>query len=191
MRDSRARSATPARVLIVEDKDMTAQRLARIVQQAAGLDLVGVASTLETGLAQLNMQQPDIVLVDLGLPDGNGIDIIHAASDAFWGCDAIVISIFGDEGRVVSAIQAGAKGYIQKGGAEADIVRSIESLRAGGSPISPQIARHLLTMLAQGRIETADARGADHGLTARETEVLRAVSRGFKRQEIADQMKIS
>lgn len=183
------------KVLIVEDRGEIAARLSDAVIKSDGFEMIGVATTLERGLDLLFAQKPRIVLIDLGLPDGSGIELIRAISGYAnesdqWICDALVISIFGDESRVVQAIQAGAKGYILKGGGLKTICDDIQSVIDGGSPMSPQIARHLLDMVKHVP-NSANTDDPHIELTARETEILRAVAKGYKRREIGEKLGIS
>ena len=181
-------SGTGHTVLIVEDRDEIAARLRDMVKASPALEIVGVADSVDRGLQLLFDQRPRIVLVDLGLPDGSGVEIIRAVTQANWTCDALVISIFGDEARVVEAIQAGARGYVLKSSGLDHINSDIQAVVDGGSPISPAIARHLLAMLKQ-RV-TPETRETLQ-LTARETEILQAVALGYKRREIGEQFNIS
>lgn len=183
------RQQSAASVLIVEDRADIARRLQRVVESTSGISLAGIAESLTSGLEQLYTHHPRLVLIDIGLPDGSGIDLIRAAARVPWDCDTLVISIFGDETRVIEAIQAGAKGYVLKGQEMEKVGEDIIAVLEGGSPISPTIARQLLTVLK----DTAPTQ-ADHAsgvLTQRETEILKAVSRGYKRREIADQLGIT
>lgn len=175
-------------ILIVEDRPEIASRLHRTVAQDKNLMVTGVADTLILGLEMLQELRPRVVLIDLGLPDGSGVEIIKAAVKADWECDALVISIFGDEARVIEAIQAGAKGYVSKSGGLKDIGSDILSVISGGCPISPSIASHLLTLL---KLQSESETGVKLDLTGREIEILRAVAQGYKRREIGHQLKIS
>lgn len=176
-------------VLIVEDRPEIAARLQRAVNEDASLICTGIAATVDQGLTLLFDSKPRVVLVDLGLPDGSGIEIVRALAQADWTVDALVVSIFGDEERVVDAIKAGARGYVLKGGDLGTIAQDIVSLIEGGSPISPAIARHVLNMLSEGMDAKSD--NSDTSLTQREIEVLRAVARGYKRREIGEMLGIS
>ena len=183
------RQQSEASVLIVEDRTDIARRLERVVSATSGITLGGVAPTLTEGLEKLYDVQPRLVLVDIGLPDGSGVELIRAVAQVDWTCDALVISIFGDETRVIEAIQAGAKGYVLKGQEMEKVGEDILSVLDGGSPISPTIARQLLTVLKD--TAPTPANPDSDVLTQRETEILKAVSRGYKRREIADQLEIS
>ena len=177
-------------VLIVEDHNHTATRLKRDVMRNPKLTVCAVALGLQSGLTFFNQHKPRVVLCNLGLPDGTGIDLIKEVASCDWVCDSVVISVFGDEERVLTAIEAGASGYILKNSTEHDICTDILSVIAGGSPISPKIARHLLTLVGENTAYKTTRKG-DMVLTPRETEILRAVANGFKRHEIAKDLSIS
>jgi len=176
-------------VLIVEDRLHTAARFRSAVEAHPAFTVAGIAHLLENGLQMLEDLRPRLVLIDLGLPDGSGVDLIRAVRRADWDCDSLVVSVFGDEHRVISAIRAGARGYILKTAGQLDIGESMESVIEGGSPMSPQIARYLLNLVGPDRGEHSPDAVID--LTSREQEVLAAVARGYRRQEIATRLSIS
>jgi len=173
----------PPSVLLVEDDAPTRQRLARAIEADATLRLAGAAGTRAEGLAGLTSLRPDILLTDLDLPDGSGIELIRAARALDPAPLPMVITVFGDEKHVVAAIEAGALGYLLKDGTQDYIARSLHELVAGGSPISPPIARHLmLRMRPPPPAESSE--DAPH-LSEREREVLGAIVKGFSYAEIA------
>lgn len=180
-------------VVIIEDKPEIMARLQAAVAATPSLSVTGTATSLDQGLEMIFKLRPRVVLVDIGLPDGSGIEAISAAALADWPIDSLVISIFADETRVVDAIRAGAKGYILKGGDLENIGSDIQEVIKGGSPISPSIARHLLSIVSR---EFKDPSGEEAGdfpnpLSEREMEILRSVARGYKRREIATRLGIS
>ncbi len=177
------------RVLIVEDRDATARRLAKTIESDDSLSVVGVVHTVASALECLAREKPDVALVDLGLPDGSGIDVIAACAASEWECLGVVISIFGDEERVIEAIRNGARGYLQKGARAPEILRSVKAVLAGGSPISPQIARYLLDELT--RMPTERPKPERDVLTQRELEILNDLAQGYRRREVAERLQIS
>jgi DNA-binding NarL/FixJ family response regulator len=181
----------PHTVLLVEDNDATRDRLARAVDGSPGLRLIGVASTCREARERLDNLAPEVLLVDLGLPDGSGIDVIREAKRRHARTEAMVITVFGDEKHVVSAIEAGATGYILKDGSNEYIGESIRELLRGGSPISPAIARHLLRRFQDSPPPPPDGEAQIPGLTEREREVLRLLVKGFTFQEIGGLLAIS
>src|SRR5215831_17684918 len=135
------------RIVVVEDDARFRVAFAAAIEGAADLVLQAEASSLQEGLALLDGPPADVLLVDLGLPDGSGIDLIKGARSAWPRCDIMVSSVFGDEFHVLRSIEAGAVGYLLKDSEPERIVEQIRSLRAGGSPISPLIARQVLAKL--------------------------------------------
>ncbi|MEP2920383.1 MAG: response regulator transcription factor [Sulfitobacter sp.] len=177
-------------VLIVDDHVHTAARFGASIDAEPALATCAIAYDLRTGLDALAVHKPRIVLTDLGLPDGDGIEIVKAIAAADWTCDCLVISVFGDEERILRSIRAGAKGYILKNSPNEDIARDTLSVIAGGSPISPKIARHLISQFTSSPSAKQPA-GSAVSLTPREVEILNAIAKGFKREEIADILGIA
>lgn len=190
-------------VLIVEDDPITREFFARSVAACAGLVLVGAVASVHEALAVLDAQggQVDVLLTDLGLPDGSGLDVIRHALRCNPTLESLVVSMFGDDENVLAAIEAGALGYIHKDSTPEDVAQAILDMRAGASPISPMIARRVL---AKYRVQASNvpvapvntaqaateniaigAASADSLLTPREQQVLSLVARGFSYAEIA------
>ena len=183
-------------ILIVEDDVATRHWLASELQATPGVQVHCSASVTEAR-QWLQMQRPDIVLTDLGLPDGSGTEVIECAVRLHPQCEVLVISIFGDEAHVVAAIEAGASGYLLKDSSFDNLGEQLQHLREGGSPLSPQIARTLIRRHrtpAGGMTEApevaAEAASAQ-ALTARELEVLTFIAKGFSYQEGADMLGVS
>lgn len=185
------------RVAVIEDDQNVSTALARAIDGAPDMALLAVAASLADGMRLLQGPPAEVMLVDLGLPDGSGIDFIRAVRHAWPLCDVMVFSVFGDEASVLDSIKAGAKGYLLKDCVPAQMVKEIRSLCAGASPISPRIARHVLMRLARGdaqapNIERSSPAQTESGaLSAREVEVLSHVARGYTYEEIAQKMLIS
>ena len=182
---------TPGRVnvFIVEDDALTRESLRSRIEAHPKLRVGAAVGSAADGLAALALARPDVLLSDLGLPDGSGIDVIRGALRRYPGLPIMVITVFGNEQRVVGAIQAGASGYLLKDDATHEIGMAIELLLGGGSPISPAIARHLIRHF-QAPAETQDTNGREP-LSARELEVLNLASKGFSYAEIAQLLGLS
>src|SRR3954468_10715900 len=165
-------------VLIVEDEPEFLRRFTNAVLTDPNLALAGSAGTGRAAIAMLEAAPPDVVLLDLGLPDINGVEVIRHAMRQPRPCDVLVVSMFDDDQNVMASIEAGAAGYVLKDSLPESIVSSIQELRGGGSPISPGIARRILTRfrltLAPVRPATTSSRAAAPAtspLTERETEL--------------------
>jgi DNA-binding NarL/FixJ family response regulator len=174
------------RILIVEDDPNFRLRFAEIVQSCADFELVDAVGSCAEALASMQQARPDVLLCDLGLPDGDGADIVRAARAAYPELDAMVVTVFGDEAHVMRSLEAGATGYLLKDSLPEDIIHTIKLLHEGGSPINPIIARRLLQRF--GGSPTPSEPGM---LSERERDVLRLVAKGFRTPEIAELLKIS
>ncbi len=178
------------RVLIVEDQPATRERLAGIVAATAGLELVAALPDFGSAAQWLESEPaPTVMLVDLGLPDGDGLDLIRLSRRLDPQPEVMVISVFGDERHVVRAIEAGATGYLLKDSSAEEIGQGILRLIDGESPISSSIARHLLRRL-QPTVQAAPTGDGPH-LTRREHDVLRLIAKGFAYAEIAAHLGMS
>jgi DNA-binding NarL/FixJ family response regulator len=180
-------------VALVEDDSATRERLACSVRAQSSLKLVAEYSNGADALSGLASHAPDVLLVDLGLPDMSGLELIRFAAERYPDCDILVISIFGDEANVLAALEAGARGYLLKGSLQHDIAFDIRDIRNGGSPLSPVIARQMLKRLRMPvRQALAKKTGEEETmLTAREGEILNAISRGFSYAETAQMLGVS
>lgn len=193
--------APPIRVALIDDDAHFSAAFAQALASAPDMRAAGAAATLRDGLALLQRASPaDILVVDLGLPDGSGIDAIRAARAAWPHCEIMVATVFGDEAHVMRSIEAGATGYLLKDSSAADIVRELRSLHLGGSPMSPLIARHVLTRLRAPASDTvtppppppASPPGTTPAaLSPREYQVLNDITRGFSHDEIAQRLAVS
>lgn len=177
-------------IVIVEDDAQVRNRLAEIVRGSDQLELLAATEDFTSGAQALIERQPDILLVDLGLPDGSGIDIIKQISINNLSTEAIVISGFHDEYHVFKALEAGAKGYVIKHDLSDKILDGIEMLLNGGAPISPLIARLMLQRF-NSNPETTDDEPLKESLTERQIKILKLVSQGYSSKEIAEQLNIS
>lgn len=182
-------------VAIVEDDLGFQVALGRAIDAAPDIWLAGAAGTRAAGLALLQGPPADVLLVDLGLPDGSGIDVIRAAARLWPSCSVMVSTNFGDETHVMRSIEAGAAGYLLKDSSPAKIVEEIRSLASGGSPISPIIARQVLARFRQAGVGSTERQetteDAPQPLSAREKEVLDLITKGFTALEIARLMQLS
>jgi DNA-binding NarL/FixJ family response regulator len=171
-------------IFIVEDDDLTRQSLVRRITEAgADLRVTIAVGTCREIRAALEAARPAVLLVDLGLPDGDGLDLIRETAQRWLDVLIMVITVFGDELRVVASIKAGAAGYLLKDDAAVGIGEAIRQLLAGGSPISPAIARHLIRHFRTDP-DRAPARDAVR-LTPREMEILTLAGKGFSYGETA------
>jgi DNA-binding NarL/FixJ family response regulator len=202
------------RVLVVEDDPQTREFFSGSVSRCAELLLAASVGTVAEAKAWLDdsANTVDVLLTDLGLPDGSGLEVIRHATRLNPACEPLVISMFGDEDNVLASIEAGALGYIHKDSTPDDIAQTILDMRAGASPISPMIARRVLSKYQADRRQTnrvvapvvsasiaikneatedAEAMSQRGLLSPREQEVLALIARGFSYAEIARLQSLS
>ncbi len=181
-------------VLIVEDEPELLRRFSDAILTAPDLHLVGAVSSGSAAIAMLDVVAPHVVLVDLGLPDVNGVKVIEHAVAKHPTADVLVITMFGDDSHVLASISAGATGYLLKDMNMERIVASIREVHAGGSPISPSIARRLLARFRPAPelpdpVTSPLAQGSP--LSTRETEILQLIAKGLSFAEVGDTLSIS
>ena len=177
------------RTAIIEDDPTTIDLIRSAIEPAGDIEIVAVARNVASGMRLVEAGGYDVLLCDLGLPDGSGITLIRASSDRHPAADIIVITIFADQAKVLDSIKAGARGYLLKDERFADCIEDIRDIRKGGSPISPIIARQLLIQL-QPATKWIEA-PLQEGLSPRELEILNLLARGFSNPEIGDLLAIS
>lgn len=179
-------------LLIVEDSKASRERLETAITEGNLFNLVGSAGNYQDGLAMLEKLGPDILLTDLDLPDGNGVNLIRQLQKPNFSTKlAIVITIFGDEGHVINALKAGASGYLLKDDNFIEINNAISQMLAGGSPISPSIARYLLSELSLNTSGAQELIDDQKVLSNREHEILMLVSKGYTSKEIGVMLELS
>lgn len=184
------------RVAICEDDESFIQAVAEALAGTDDLALVAIARTRAEAISMLGQPGADVLLVDLGLPDGSGIDVIRAAHSCWPQCLTLVSTVFGDEAHVIRSLEAGATGYLLKDNPAERIADEIRTVMAGGSPISPLIARRLLNRFGLARPAAGQPTPAPAGdkrprLSRREQQVLELITKGFSYEEIAQLLQVS
>lgn len=185
-------ASPPVSVVIVEDDPRTRDALVGKIRLDPGLEIVAACATFEEGKAALGANGIDVALIDLGLPDGDGTELIRLATSRSPPVEVMVMTVFADEHHVISAIEAGATGYLLKDADAPAVAQAIHDLLGGGSPISTSIARQLLKRFRRNppSVPAAPADAAAH-LTPREQEVLEVVARGYSNVEISELLNLS
>jgi DNA-binding NarL/FixJ family response regulator len=188
-------SRTPAacRVLLLEDDQHVRERLANIIGQWSGGHLVAACATLAEASGVIRDNRIDLLIADLNLPDGHGVQAIRMLRASQPQAEAMVISVLADDRNVIEAIEAGASGYLLKDSDPINIIDAITDLLAGRSPISSTIARTLVRRLGGNRppAEAAPPGGEVQQLTPREMDILWGIAKGFTYAELAERLEIS
>jgi DNA-binding NarL/FixJ family response regulator len=181
-------------VLLVEDNDALRDTFAAALAASGDFSLLAAVATVREARDAIDRAAPDMVLVDLGLPDGSGIDVIRHAIARRADCLVMVVTVFGDERNVIASIEAGAVGYVLKDTGQEAFVAAIRDMAAGGAPISPAIARHVLSRVRAPAPAAVAVAGADDErivLTEREQEVLNLTAKGYNFPEIGKLLGVS
>lgn len=182
-------------VLLLEDEKPTRDHLAAVIGDHPQLTLFGEATSRAEAESLLSQGTPDVLLADIGLPDGSGIEVIRESKERHPDMEAMVLTVFGDEVNVVAALEAGATGYLLKEQALDQLGEAILSLMRGESAISPKVARFLLKRFVKSTEDSGKHRSGrsepDAHLTDRECEVLELIAKGFSYNEIGDSLSLS
>ena len=183
---------SPTRILVVDDDDAFRETVCAAIERDDALVLADQVSNVERAREAIANGEFDVALIDLGLPDGNGIDLIREIAATRPEADVMVVTVFGDEAHVLASIEAGATGYLLKRSLNDTLGATVRELRAGGSPISPVIARQLLHRFkSDSPAPSQPAVVDDGGLSEREREVLLFIAKGFTVGEIANMLHLS
>lgn len=182
--------APPLRIVLVEDDEPIRRRLAALITDWPGATLIATCATLAEAMAAIEAQAIDLLVTDLKLPDGNGIEAIRLVGKLQPQAESMVISVLTDERSVLDAIEAGAAGYLLKDAEALDLIEAITDLMAGRSPISSRIARVLVRRLAE-RGESSGKEEDRPSLTPREMDILWGIAKGFTYGELAERLGMS
>lgn len=174
-------------VVVVEDESKILRSQLALLKAYPEIQVVGQASTGTDAVQRIKALQPDVVLLDLGLPGIDGIEVTRQVKQFRHETEVLIFTIFDDEEKVLAAIHAGASGYLLKGMEADKIVESILEVSKGGSVVQPQLARRLLRHFTRPPVEQ-DPRAA---LSPRELEILQLIAKGLSNPQVAQTLGLS
>jgi DNA-binding NarL/FixJ family response regulator len=195
-----SRESAACRILLVEDDEPVRKRLASIIKQWSGAELIAACGTFAEAASVIQSRPVDLLIADLNLPDGHGVQAIRMLRTQQPQAEAMVISALADDRNVIEAIEAGASGYLLKDSDAINIIDAIIDLLGGRSPISSTIARTLVRRLGsreggrdspQTSPNSAPKDGGPQQLTPREMDILWGIAKGFTYGELAERLDIS
>lgn len=184
------RASTPrTRILVADDHTLFRHGLRALLESVADMELVGEAATGEEAIAQTAALGPDVVLMDINMPDLNGIAATHRILEAQPSTAVVVLTMFADDDSVFAAMRAGARGYVLKGADESELLRVLRAAASGEALFGPVIAQRLMRFFGAERPASPPAAFQD--LTQREREVLALIAQGHNNTTIAERLVVS
>jgi two-component system, NarL family, response regulator NreC len=181
---------TPIRVLVADDHTIIRSGLRLLLERQGGFEVVAEASDGRQAVDLAERERPDVVMLDIGMPNLNGIEATKQIIAKLPQVKVIVLSMHSDETYVLKALRAGARGYLLKDSAESDIMNAIRAVQEGKAYFSPEISR----MLVDDYMRQLQQRGIDDTyelLTAREREILQMLAEGKGNKDIASMLNLS
>lgn len=177
----------PISVSIVEDNDNLRGTLAKVVGRTEGFRFVSDYASAEDALAGLPKARPDVVLMDINLPQMNGIECVSRLKQQMPKTQVLMLTTYEESDLIFDSLRKGASGYLLKNMPPTELVQAIEQVHAGGAPMSMQIARKVVSHFQQIKKPQSDM----EQLTKREHEILALLAKGFLYKEIADQLGVT
>lgn len=180
-------SVQPMRVVIIEDLREIREGLTALINGTSGYNCVASYGMMETALARIENDHPDIILTDLGLPGMSGIEGIERLRRIFPETPIIALTIYDNDNNIFNALCNGANGYLLKNTPPARLLEALQEAFMGGSPMSPQIAARVVKLFREFRPPEL----ANYHLTPQETELLKLLIEGHHKKTAAKEMNIS
>lgn len=178
---------TLIKVAIIEDLREVREGLAMLISGTSGFLCVGRFRSMEDAIANLSREPPDIVLTDIGLPGMDGIAGIKILREKYPDLPCLALTVYDDDERIFAALCAGAIGYLLKNTQPARLLESLREVRAGGAPMSPEVARRVITLFQN----FTPPKNADYQLTPQEKELLKMLVEGHSYKTAAYHLDIS
>ncbi len=182
--------AKKVRVLLAEDHTLVRQGFRRMLEDDSRIAVVGEASTGLTAIEQAKSLKPDVVVMDVSMPDLSGIEATAEILKSSPDTKVLILSMYSNPAYIRKAFEVGAKGYILKDAIEVDLIQAVMAVAQGGGYMSPAISNLLIDALKSGNLQDAGSDAYDR-LTLREKEVLQLIAEGKSNKEIAVLLDIS
>lgn len=179
------------KVLLADDHKLLRSGLKLLLQRNPDILVVGESADGDQTIQLFEQLQPDILLLDLSMPNMNGIECLKEIKSRYPEAKVIILTMHEDENYIKRTMQAGASAYVHKSAADTDLFKAIEAVQAGGIYLSQQDSKLLLHVLLNREQETIDKKAPYVLLSPREREVLRLVAHGYSLAEVAERLSIS
>jgi len=178
------------RILLADDHKLMRSGLRLLIEQQTDLSVVGEAGDGREAVSMAKSLRPDVTVMDIGMPNLNGIEASHQITHSHPEIAVVMLSMHADESYVLRALKAGAKGYLLKDSAEADLIRAVRAVAGGKSFFSPVVSKVLLDDYMR-KLKRSGAEDAYDLLTPREREILQLVAEGKSNKEVANLLNLS
>ncbi len=179
----------PIKIAIVEDKSEIAEEISRIISRAPDMQLMCVCRNYRSALARIPAASPDVVIMDINLPDGSGIQATGHLKRLLPRVEVLILTIYEETDEIFKALEAGASGYLLKRSSSDELLSAIRNLLQGEVPMTGEIARKVIQFFQKTKPVRAN-RSIDEPLTLREIEILQMAARGLSAKEIASACSI-
>jgi DNA-binding NarL/FixJ family response regulator len=171
------------KVVVVEDHTLVRQSLVKTINAEQGFEVVGEAGRGDEGLALIAKHSPEVVLLDITMPGGNGLEVAAQMRSAAPNSRFLFLTMHDDDASISKAIALGADGYVLKTASTDELLAALRAIAEGGSYLSPSVARRV--------IDLAGGKSASANLTDRELEILRLLSSGARPGQVAEKLFVS
>ena len=178
------------RVFLLDDHELVREGLRAVLEREIDIDVVGEAGTAVEGMRRIAATRPDVVLIDLMLPDGDGLDICRSLKETLPEAASLILTSYSNDDVLLSAIKAEAAGFMLKRTAGSELVRSIRVVANGGTLIDPELTGRLLERLRAGRVDEGNPSILDT-LSPQERRLLDHLAEGLTNRQIAEKMKLA
>ncbi|MDH3346827.1 MAG: response regulator transcription factor [Desulfobulbaceae bacterium] len=177
----------PIKIVVVDDHEIIRDGLCSLIEQQQGYEIVGQAENGREAIQVVRREKPDVVIMDLSMPEMNGIDATSQIVSEFPECRIIILSMHSDKRFVTGALKAGASGFVLKECAFKEVSQALDALKANQTYLSPQVA-HIVVKDYRNRLVTDKK---ENSLTTAEREVLQLIAEGLATREIAQRLNVS
>jgi RNA polymerase sigma factor (sigma-70 family) len=178
------------RLLLSDDHQLMRRGLRLMIEQQPDLTVVGEANDGREAVALAKSLKPDVVVMDIGMPNLNGIEAAQQITQSHPEIAVVMVSMHSDESYVLRALKAGAKGYLLKDSAEADVIKAVHAVAAGKSFFSPAVSKVLLDDYVR-KLKRSRVEDAYDLLTPREREILQLIAEGKSNKDVANLLNLS